>query len=96
MKRGEEVINQLLVQYKLKPKEDFEAIVASNSHQAKEVIRELRKRNINIPKQVAVTAINDDEELSSMTPTVTTVAGSFYMLGFRLRNSLIKKRIMRP
>jgi len=79
--RGQAFLSTLIDKHHLVPGEDFDAIVSVNSAIAKEIIKEAKKRDINVPGQIAVTGYNDDREAAIMVPPLTVANPDFNVLG---------------
>lgn len=71
---GEKTIDEALEVRHL----DFDAVVCANDNMASSAIIGLRKHNLSVPYDVAVTGFDDDVHAQSSLPPLTTVRSSFY------------------
>ncbi len=83
---GEEAVTELYDVRKI----DVEAIACADDETAIGVIKELSRRDITIPQDIAVCGFDDEEHAEIITPSLTTAQQPFYELG---RESL--KQILR-
>lgn len=67
----------------------IEAIVGIIDSIAYQVIRELQKRGIRIPGQVAVVGFDDNYDSPMRTPPLTTIRGPFYEMGYTAAETLL-------
>ncbi len=74
---GEEAVTEL---YDIR-KIDVEVIACADDETAIGVIKELSRRNITIPRDVAVCGFDDEEHAEIITPSLTTAQQPFYELG---------------
>ncbi len=74
---GKEAVRLLLDERKAR----FDAIIGSNDLMAIETMRELQKRGINIPRDVAVIGFDDIEESKYISPPLTSVRQPLYTIG---------------
>ncbi|MEJ5309536.1 MAG: substrate-binding domain-containing protein [Anaerolineae bacterium] len=70
---GVSAIRILLDERGLRPRLDFEAIVASNDNMALAALGELQRRHIRVPLDVALTGFDDIEDSVYTMPPLTTV-----------------------
>jgi serine phosphatase RsbU (regulator of sigma subunit)/putative methionine-R-sulfoxide reductase with GAF domain len=77
-----------LDQRNLRPKEDLEAIAASNDILALGAMEALQSRSIRVPEDVAVVGFNDSAEARSASPSVTSVAVPFQEQGMKAVHAL--------
>lgn len=70
---------------------DVQAIVASNDRMAFGVLEALQERGIRVPDKIAVTGFDDVSESQSMGVPLTTVRQSFYDVGAKAFDTLMKK-----
>jgi len=68
----------------------FEAIVAANDRMAFGAIDVLQLRNISVPGEIAVTGFDDVREAQSLGVPLTTVRQSFYDIGYRALETLLR------
>jgi DNA-binding LacI/PurR family transcriptional regulator/signal transduction histidine kinase len=73
-------------------KSSFEAIVALNDDMAMGIIRELRRREINIPMDVAVVGFDNIDLTRFSSPPLTTVSQPIYEMGKIAANLLFDIR----
>ena len=78
---GEKVIHTLFDRRGLQAGLDLEVIVAFNDQVAVEVIKELQKRHIRVPSDMAVVGFDNLPKAEQTFPPVTTVAIPWYELG---------------
>jgi len=101
---GIEAVALLLDKRKLRPKADFEAVVAVDDATAIGVMEALRARGIRVPGDVAVVGFDDTEEAKVVTPPLTTVRQPIYeqgqqateMLLALLEGKQVPERVMLP
>ena len=67
----------------------FDAVVAANDFMALEAIKELRRRGIKVPQDVAVIGFDDIEESKYSNPPLTTVRQPLFNLGYQAVSQLI-------
>lgn len=67
----------------------FDAVVCANDRMAFGVIEVLQQREINVPRQVAVTGFDNVSESHSMVVPLTTVSHSFYDAGRHSVDALV-------
>lgn len=72
-----------------KPRPD--AIFASNDYAAVHILLELKKRNVNIPNEIAIAGFNDDPIASVVEPNLTTVKYSGMQIGEIATRTLIER-----
>lgn len=82
---GEEAVTTLLDERKIKP----EAIVCADDETAIGVIKELSRRNIAVPEEIAVCGFDDEEYASIITPALTTARQPFEEMGKESINLLL-------
>lgn len=80
---GVAAVRALLDDRQLQPGRDFDAILASNDFAALGAMRELQRRGVGIPADVAVMGYDDVGIASQCTPSLTTVRQPIYELGYR-------------
>ncbi|MBN2547114.1 MAG: substrate-binding domain-containing protein [Spirochaetes bacterium] len=96
----DELTGKLAVEYfldklKLKPKKDIEAIVTVSDLISIGVIKELKRRNIRVPKDIAVAGFNNKEEGIEITPQMTSIDLQFSesgKMGISTLISIINKK----
>lgn len=84
---GEEAVTLLLDDRKIKP----EAIVCADDETAIGVIKELSRRNIAVPEEIAVCGFDDEEYASIITPALTTARQPFEEMGKESINLLMNQ-----
>ncbi|MBN2546991.1 MAG: SpoIIE family protein phosphatase [Spirochaetes bacterium] len=87
---GREYIINLLDKKKAKIGKDIDAIVCSNANHAKGVIKELKKRGYVLPKDIAITGYNDDQEAHLINPSITLADPGFYEMGTIAADHVLK------
>ncbi|MCP4543805.1 MAG: substrate-binding domain-containing protein [Chloroflexi bacterium] len=85
---GVEAVALWVDQQKLRPQDDFEAIVAVDDITAFGAIEALRARGIRVPGDVAVVGFDDEAEAKVVTPPLTTVRQPAYEQGRRVAEML--------
>jgi len=80
---GAAAIHLLLDERKLRPRVDFEAVVASSDAAALGALGELQARGIQVPYDVAVVGFDDVTEAGVSTPSLTTVRQPIHEQGQR-------------
>jgi DNA-binding LacI/PurR family transcriptional regulator len=88
---GSEAISILLDERKLKPGEDFEAVVAVSDMIAIWAMKSLQARGYNVPGDVAVTGFNNSIEERLATPPLTTVDLPFDEQGAKAMDLLLQQ-----
>jgi signal transduction histidine kinase/DNA-binding LacI/PurR family transcriptional regulator/AraC-like DNA-binding protein/CheY-like chemotaxis protein len=78
---GAEAIQMLLDERALRPRLDFQAVVAVSDLLALDALKTLQARGIRVPGDVAVAGFNDSMEGRLTTPPLTSVALPFYEQG---------------
>jgi DNA-binding LacI/PurR family transcriptional regulator/signal transduction histidine kinase len=78
---GTRAAEELIKKRKLKPKVDFEALVASNDFMALGALETFTKYNIRVPDEVAVTGFDNIEETTLVLPAMTTIQQPLYEQG---------------
>jgi DNA-binding LacI/PurR family transcriptional regulator/signal transduction histidine kinase len=86
---GARAIQELIYKRRLKPKVDFEAVVASNDFMAISAMETLEQQNIRIPNEVAVVGFDNIEETTFVIPPLTTVRQPFYEQGKQAAETLL-------
>ncbi|MCL2048187.1 MAG: diguanylate cyclase [Defluviitaleaceae bacterium] len=69
----------------------FDAIVASNDQMALGALKELKKRNILVPTDVAVTGFDDDIISASHIPSISTAQQDFFQIGWISAQTLLRQ-----
>lgn len=82
---GAAAVKTFLDERKIKP----EVIVCSNDLMAIGVLKELDKRRISVPYDIAVTGFDDIDDSSAVLPALTTVKQPIYKLGQLAAENLI-------
>lgn len=80
---GAEAVNILLDERGLRPKTDFQAVVAVSDMLALWALKTLQERGFEVPGDVAVTGFNNTIEGRLATPPLTTVDLPFYDQGVK-------------
>jgi len=80
---GAEAIQTLLDERSLRPRVDFEAVVAVSDLLALGAMKTLQARGIRVPSDVAVVGFNDSAEGRLTMPPLTSVSLPFYEQGYR-------------
>jgi DNA-binding LacI/PurR family transcriptional regulator/signal transduction histidine kinase len=80
-KTGEKGIAYFLDELKLKPKIDFDAIITPSDLISVGAIKEMQRRGIKVPKEVAVVGFNNREEGLEITPQLTSIDLKFSETG---------------
>lgn len=88
-------VNQLCSAYNLKDHKSIDCIITSSDIIASTVIEELDKRNISVPKDVAVTGFNNQYNGITARSPVTTMNLEYFRRGYAAVELLID-RIMNP
>ncbi|MCW8966533.1 MAG: substrate-binding domain-containing protein, partial [Candidatus Pacearchaeota archaeon] len=83
---GERAVSLLLDERKI----HFDALVGSNDIMALEAMRELHKRGIQIPHEVAVVGFDDIEECRYISPPLTTVRQPLFLIGQESVRTVLK------
>jgi len=78
---GSKAMHELLNNRKLRPKTDFQAVVASNDFMALSALEYLLDQGIRVPEDVAVTGFDNIEQTALISPPLTTVAQPLYQIG---------------
>lgn len=86
---GDEAIRVFLDERKLKPVTDLQAIVAFNDFIAVDALNSLQARGINVPDEIAIVGMDDDEFAFATNPRLTTVRLPFYELGRLSMDTLV-------
>ncbi|MCP4543812.1 MAG: substrate-binding domain-containing protein [Chloroflexi bacterium] len=86
---GLEAIDMLLDQRNLRPRVDFEAIVAVDDVTAFGAMKALRARGIRVPGDVAIVGFDDVEEAEAVTPPLTTMRQPIYEQGRQAAEALL-------
>jgi len=87
---GRDYIVYLLDKNKAKISKDIDAIVCSNANHAKGVIKELKRRGYSLPKDIAITGYNDDQEAHLINPSITLADPGFYEMGTVAADHVLK------
>jgi len=82
---GEDAVRTLLDQRRA----DFDALVAANDAMAIFAMKELQRRGIRVPDDVAVAGFDDCENGRLLVPGLTTVRQSFYDIGRECVNAML-------
>jgi diguanylate cyclase (GGDEF)-like protein/putative nucleotidyltransferase with HDIG domain len=67
------------------------AIVFSNDDMALTALEELKKRNIEVPENIAITGFDDIEETRFVTPPLTTIQQPLFEMGWKAVELMISK-----
>ncbi len=86
---GVEAMQMLLDERKLRPQDDFQAVVAVSDLLALAAIKTLQLRGFQVPGDVAVVGFNDSAEGRLTTPPLTSVALPLYEQGYRAVEMLL-------
>jgi DNA-binding LacI/PurR family transcriptional regulator/signal transduction histidine kinase len=86
---GAQAIHELIGKRRLKPKVDFESVVASNDFMALSAMETLEKYNIRVPKEVAVVGFDNIDETTFVLPPLTTIQQPFYEQGRLAADALL-------
>jgi len=86
---GSAMIDLLVDERKLRPRVDFEAVVAVNDDMAFDALRALQARGVRVPGDVAVVGFDDHVHSRAITPPLTTVRPPFYEAGSKLVEMLL-------
>jgi signal transduction histidine kinase/DNA-binding LacI/PurR family transcriptional regulator/AraC-like DNA-binding protein len=90
-KAGAEAAQMLLDERGLRPRIDFDAVVAASDRLAYGALQTLQARGIRIPDDVAAVGFNDSRESQLTRPPLTSVALPFYEQGERAVEVLLDK-----
>jgi len=88
---GSEAIELLLDERRLKPGEDFDAVVAVSDMMAIWAMKTLQSRGFEVPKDVAVTGFNNSMEERLATPPLTTIDLPFGEQGSKVMDVLLQQ-----
>lgn len=88
-------VNKLCSAYNLKNKQDIDCIITASDIIAEAVIEELDKRNIHVPKDVAITGFNNQYNGITARSPVTTMNLEYFRRGYAAVELLID-RIISP
>jgi len=88
---GAEAIRVLLDENQLRPRIDFQAVLAVSDLLALEALKELQSRGIQVPSEVALSGFNDFTESRLSTPPLTTVSLPFAEQGARAVEMLLSQ-----
>ncbi len=80
---GAEAIRLLLDENQLRPRIDFQAVLAVSDLLALEALKALQNRGIQVPSEVALSGFNDSTESRLSTPPLTSVSLPFAEQGAR-------------
>jgi len=86
---GVEAIRLLCDERHLRPRDDFQAVVAANDNMAFGVLDALQTRGVSVPQEVAVVGFDDFEEGRHTNPPLTTVPWPGYAQGRQAAELLI-------
>lgn len=86
---GMDAIRLLIDERKLKPKIDFDALIAANDNMAFSALEALQARGFSVPYDVAVVGFDDISEARVFTPPLTTVRQPIGSLGSRALETLL-------
>lgn len=67
----------------------FQALIASNDIMAFDAIKELQRRNIHVPYDIAVVGFDDSDEAKQFLPSLTTVSQPLQEIGHTAVSSLL-------
>ena len=90
-KAGAEAALILLDERGLRPRIDFDAVVAASDRLAYSALQTLQAHGIRVPGDVAAVGFNDSRESQLTTPPLTSVALPFYEQGERAVEILLAK-----
>ena len=79
----------MLDERRLVPGKDFDAVVAANDEMVIGAWDVLQARGVYVPADVAVVGFDDRLEGRTRTPPLTSVAGSFYEIGYQSVETLL-------
>jgi signal transduction histidine kinase/DNA-binding LacI/PurR family transcriptional regulator/AraC-like DNA-binding protein len=88
---GAEAIHLLLDENQLRPRIDFQAVVAVSDLLALEALKALQTRGIQVPGEVALSGFNDSMESRLSTPPLTSVSLPFLEQGARAVEMLLSQ-----
>ena len=86
---GAEAIHLLLDENQLRPRIDFQAVLAVSDLLALEALKALQTRGIQVPGEVALSGFNDSTESRLSTPPLTSVSLPFAEQGTRAVEMLL-------
>jgi signal transduction histidine kinase/AraC-like DNA-binding protein/CheY-like chemotaxis protein len=86
---GADAIRFLLDENKLRPRIDFQAVLAVSDLLALEALKALQSRGIQVPSEVALSGFNDSTESRLSTPPLTSVSLPFAEQGARAVEMLL-------
>ncbi|MGD0037351.1 MAG: GAF domain-containing protein [Bacteroidota bacterium] len=78
---GAEAIKELICERKLKPKIDFDVIVAANDFMAFGALEFLQDKSINVQHDIPIVGFDDIEQAKALLPALTTVKQPIYEIG---------------
>jgi signal transduction histidine kinase/DNA-binding LacI/PurR family transcriptional regulator/AraC-like DNA-binding protein len=90
-KAGAKAARMLLDERGLRPRTDFDVVVAASDRLAYGALQTLQARGIRVPGDVAAVGFNDSRESQLTTPPLTSVALPFYEQGKRAVEILLAK-----
>ena len=101
---GAEAVRFLLEENQLRPRIDFQAVLAVSDLLALEALQALQARGIQVPSEVALSGINDFTESRLSTPPLSTVSLPFGEQGARavemllalLRGDTVPEQVLLP
>jgi DNA-binding LacI/PurR family transcriptional regulator len=101
---GAEAVRLLLDENRLRPRIDFQAVLAVSDLLALDALKELQQRGIPVPGEVALSGFNDSTESRLSTPPLTSVSLPFAEQGdramemalARLRGEPVPDRVLLP
>jgi signal transduction histidine kinase/AraC-like DNA-binding protein/CheY-like chemotaxis protein len=88
---GAEAIRLLLDENQLRPRIDFQAVLAVSDLLALEALKALQSRGIQVPSEVALSGFNDSMESRLSTPPLTSVSLPFAEQGTRAVEMLLAR-----
>ncbi|MBN2004713.1 MAG: substrate-binding domain-containing protein [Anaerolineae bacterium] len=88
---GAEAVRILLDERRLRPRRDFDAVIAVSDLLAIEALRTFLARGIRVPGDVAVVGFNDSQEGQLTLPPLTSAALPFYEQGYRAVEVLLEQ-----
>ncbi|MGB7538217.1 MAG: substrate-binding domain-containing protein [Anaerolineales bacterium] len=86
---GAEAVRFLLDEYQLRPRIDFQAVLAVSDLLALEALKAMQSRGIQVPGEVALSGFNDSTESRLSTPPLTSVSLPFAEQGTRAVEMLL-------
>ena len=84
------LFQQYLQELALRPRFDFDAIVAINDETAYAAISILKENGVRVPDDISVTGFDDLAMAGSIVPPLTTIRPSFNQIGQKAAESLLR------